>query len=301
MQSSETEVFTFPAEDCLQVFCEYMEVKAEDLGLSNNTFFQDPCGIQNKSTAKDMLRCLLRANESAALRKIWSKKEYTVTIEGKNARELPLYSTVLADADSHILTDHYTVLGGKTGTLEKHGAYNLSVIVKIPESDDLLACTVMYAKTPNGSEHNRFKAAKEVLDAAVVKYKDRGANVANVPVCAESAICCVVPPLCQNGEYHAKLEVLFEKDIAAIKMPASMTKMLTAVIALEYFPDTDEKITVEKAYLDVVPEPFNAGDFKAGDVVCVGDLLHAMMLPSSNAAAYILACCAGNKIFSEAL
>ena len=64
--------YIFPATDCVSVFCEYMEVKSEQLGLSNNTLFNDPCGINNYSTARDMARCLIRGNESKILKEIWS-------------------------------------------------------------------------------------------------------------------------------------------------------------------------------------------------------------------------------------
>lgn len=291
--------YMFSAQDCLSVFVEYMEVKAEQLGLSNNTLFKDPCGIENYSTARDMVRCLIRGNECAPLKEIWGQREYTVTLEGEEPRSLPLCSTVLADKDSHMLTDAVEVLGGKTGTLTNYGAYNLSVIAKIPDSDDLLACTVLCADEENGLPNNRFLAAKQAITAAIAKYKDRSLDVSETKVCAQSAIVCVVPPLCAADEYHAELDVLFEKNASERKRPASMTKMLTAVIALEYLTDPQEKICVQQTVLDAIPDGFYAGDLKAGDIITVKDALHAMMLPSSNAAAYVLANHVGHKIFCD--
>lgn len=291
--------YMFSVQDCLSVFCEYMEVKAEQLGLSNNTLFVDPCGIANYSTARDMLRCLLRGNECAPLRDVWSRSEYTVALAGEGERQLPLSSTVLADKSSHILTDAFEVLGGKTGTLTKYSAYNLSVIVRVPEIDALLACTVLYAEESNCQPRNRFLAAKQAITAAVAKYKDRTLDVSKTEVCAQSAIVCVVPPCCSGDEYHATLDVLFEKNASVRLRPASMSKMLTAVIVTEQLSDLDEIITVSQDVLDAIPDGFYGEDLKAGDNITVRDALHAMMLPSSNAAAYVLANHVGHQIFCE--
>ncbi len=289
----------FSAEDCLGVFSEYMEVKAEQLGLSNNTLFRDPCGINNISTARDMLRCLIRGYECEVLCNVWGQASHTMQIDGPNARKIPFTSTVLADADSSMLTDAYEVLGGKAGTLAKYKAYNLSVVVALPDSEDKLACTVMYAKQPNGEPHNRFLAAKQALDAAVAKYRDRSVDTTAAEVCADSAIVCVVPPRCEADEYHARLDVLYEKNAGEQKRPASMTAMLTAVIVTEYLPDGAEQLLVRQEVLECIPSGCYKGDLKAGDVVSVDELLYAMMLPSDNAAAFVLAAEVGERILND--
>ena len=273
--------YMFSAQDCLSVFCEYMEVKAEQLGLSNNTLFKDPCGTESQSTARDMVRCLIRANECAPLKEIWGQ-------------------TLFADEDSsRVLTDAFEVLGGKTGTLTECGAYNLSVIAKIPNSDDLLACTVMYADEKNGLPNNRFLAAKQAIQAAIAKYEDRSLDVSKTEVCAHSAIVCIVPPLCSADEYHAELDVLFEKNASDRKRTASMTTMLTAVISLEYLTDLQEKLCVQQSVLDAIPDEVHKGDLKAGDIITVKDALCAMMLSSDNAATYVLANHVGHTIFCD--
>ena len=289
--------YVFSVQDCLSVFCEYMEVKAEQLGLSNNTVFADPCGIANFSTAQDMLRCLIRGNECTPLRDVWGRSEHTVVLGARGERLLPLTSTVLTDKSSHILTDTFEVLGGKTGTLTKYGAYNLSVIVRIPEIDAVLACTILCAEESNCHPRNRFLAAKQAITAAVAKYKDRSLDVSKTEICAQSALVCVVPPCCSGDEYHGALDVLFEKDASRRLRPASMTKMLTAVIVAEQLSDLDETIEVRQEVLDAIPDGFYAEDLKAGDNITVRDALYAMMLPSSNAAAYVLANHVGHTIF----
>ncbi len=292
-------MYMFPVEDCLNVFCEFMEVKAEQLGLSNNTYFKDPCGIDNVSTATDMVRCLIRGYECESLRSVWNKTEHTVKISGKETRDLPLVSTVFADPQSHILTDEFEVLGGKTGTLTKYSAFNLSVIAKIPDSDELMACTVIAADEANEGACNRFAAARDAMRIAVKKYHDRAYDTSADDVCAKHVTVCVVPPCVEADEYHAKLDVLYSKSAGEQAKPASMTKMITSVIAFEFLDDLDEVVTVQKDMIDLIPAGFYGEDIKAGDTVTVRDLLHALMLPSSNAAAFILAVHTGHKILSD--
>lgn len=292
-------MYQFSASDCLNVFCEYMEVKAEQLGLSNNTLFRDPCGIDNESTASDMVRCLIRGYECEGLRSVWSRPSYTANLGGENARDLELMSTVFSVPQSHILTDEFEILGGKTGTLTKFGAFNLSVVAKIPDSDDLMVCTVLYADEANDGENNRFKAARDAMRAAVKKYRDRTCDVSGESVCAQSAIVCVMPPRCEADEYHAQLDVLFAKQPMKQCKPASMTKMLTSVIALEFLEDSDEPIIVTQGVIEAIPAYFYGEDLKAGDVITVRDALHAMMLPSSNAAAYVIANHVGHRILTD--
>ncbi len=288
-----SKTFQFPAQDCLSVFCEYMEVKAEHLGLSNNTLFRDPCGIDNLSTAKDMLRCLLRAGECAALRDVWKPKH---TISTKNG-SLELISTVFNDPTG-ILTEAYDIVGGKTGTLTPYKAYNLSVIVKPKNSNTLLACTVMSAETKNGEGADRFTAARQALDLAVKKLADPTFAADENAVCAKSAVVCKVPPLAAD-EYHQKLEILFEKNSGEQLRPASMTKLLTSVIVAEQVKDLSAPVCVTQDALALIPNGYYGDDLHVGDTLTVRELLYALMLPSSNAAAYILAVHVGNLLLND--
>ncbi len=291
--------YVFSVSDCLSAFCEYMEVKAEGLGLSNSTLFRDPCGVDNESTPMDMVRCLIRGYECERLCGVWGAAEHTAHIDGPNAREQLLVSRVVADVDSSILTDAYHVLGGKTGSLTRYGAFNVSVIVEIPDSEDKLACTVMYAEGENGTPKNRFVAAKQALDAAMVRYRDRSADVSGAEVCAQSAVVCVVPPRISADEYHAKLDVLYKKNATEQLRPASMTKMLTSVIVDEFVDDWNETLTLTQAVVDTIPKGFYTEDIKVGDRLTVRDAVYAMMLPSSNASAYALANHVGHKILND--
>lgn len=75
--------------------------------------------------------------------------------------------------------------------------------------------------------------------------------------------------------------------------PASMTKLMTALVILDQNPDWSKKITITQEYLDY-PKIFVGNDatsevkFKLGDTVSVYDLWVAMLVASSNQSARAL-------------
>lgn len=76
--------------------------------------------------------------------------------------------------------------------------------------------------------------------------------------------------------------------------PASITKLFTAYVAMQYVtPET--KITAGDA-LDLVAWGSSVAKIEKGDVLTAEQLVEAMLLPSGNDAAYILACEAGRII-----
>lgn len=76
--------------------------------------------------------------------------------------------------------------------------------------------------------------------------------------------------------------------------PASITKLFTAYVAMQYVtPETE--ITAGNE-LDLVAWGSSVAKIKKGDVLTAGQLVEAMILPSGNDAAYMLACAAGRVI-----
>ncbi len=79
--------------------------------------------------------------------------------------------------------------------------------------------------------------------------------------------------------------VIFEKNADDIRPPASMTKMLTSIIALEWL-DPDTPITISQAAAYTEDTTFY---WTPGDVMSFHDLNYAMMLVSDNGAAVAIA------------
>lgn len=70
--------------------------------------------------------------------------------------------------------------------------------------------------------------------------------------------------------------------------PGSLSKMLTALIAIEQVPLT-EKITVSTREISKLPVGSITAKFKEGEIVTMEDVLHALILTSANDAALIIA------------
>lgn len=83
--------------------------------------------------------------------------------------------------------------------------------------------------------------------------------------------------------------VLYEKNADERRYPASTTKIMTALIVLENVTDLSETVTAEASDFEHVTADSSNADIKEGEVVTIEDLLYALMLPSANEAAYILA------------
>lgn len=75
---------------------------------------------------------------------------------------------------------------------------------------------------------------------------------------------------------------------------ASITKLFTAYVALQYL-EPDQRIKVDDV-LELVPAGSSVANLQQGDVLTVERLVEAMLLPSGNDAAYVLACAAGRAI-----
>lgn len=84
---------------------------------------------------------------------------------------------------------------------------------------------------------------------------------------------------------QGKEEIIFEKDISK-KLPiASLTKLMTALIVLETY-DIDQEVIISKKAME---QPEEKGMLSPGENLSVENLLHIMLIESSNDAAYALA------------
>lgn len=84
-------------------------------------------------------------------------------------------------------------------------------------------------------------------------------------------------------------QILYEKNAYDKKYPASITKILTTLLALENNVDPDETITMsENAIWGIERDSTNIG-LDVGEQVTIKDLLYATMVKSANECAYALA------------
>lgn len=91
-------------------------------------------------------------------------------------------------------------------------------------------------------------------------------------------------------------EIIFEKDSQVQRTPASLTKLMTSYVALKYTEDLDN--TMIKCTTTHTDEVFLMGgshaDIRPGETVSMRNLIYAMLLPSANEAANMVASYIGN-------
>ena len=91
--------------------------------------------------------------------------------------------------------------------------------------------------------------------------------------------------------------VLYEKNADARCYPASVTKMLTALVAIENMPLRAE-VTVGDEIKMIAGDSSIAG-LRAGQVFTLKDILYGLMLPSGNDAAYTIAVNVARYIYGK--
>lgn len=83
-------------------------------------------------------------------------------------------------------------------------------------------------------------------------------------------------------------KVLYEKNMNERKYPASTTKILTAIIALEKC-DLDEVATASSNAVNSIKSGYTKADIQIGEKFTIEELLNVMMVQSANEAATIIA------------
>jgi len=90
-----------------------------------------------------------------------------------------------------------------------------------------------------------------------------------------------------------QLEVIFQHNINERLPIASLTKLMTAVVASEFYKDTEQIEVSQKA----VSQLAKTGYLRAGEILLPEELLHIMLIESSNDAAYAATALTGNNGF----
>lgn len=280
------------AAECVNAFVQEMNAKASALGAMHSTFV-DPIGVANRSTAYDMGRILLNASSYDKIYDIWNTptRELKLIQPDGTTRGLSVTSTVTAGAKSATLLSAYNVMGGKTGSLSAHSTYNILVICQSATTpSDWYIVAAMLANSDDSGDENRFQAAKEIMDAIE-------AGNTNLSVCCGSAYAIKKPAHNARAFRYTELLPAYEKNINTELYPASTTKILTSLILLDYVPNLKDKVTVSQDEIDLIePDSFYKSDILVGETITYEDLLYAMLLPSSNAAAMIVARNVGERI-----
>lgn len=89
--------------------------------------------------------------------------------------------------------------------------------------------------------------------------------------------------------------IIYEKNSTTQMYPASTTKIMTAILVIENC-DLTEIVTVKESALSNIPTGYVTCNLQVGEEISVNDLLYALMVPSANDAAYVLAEYVGGSV-----
>ena len=129
--------------------------------------------------------------------------------------------------------------------------------------------------------------------------RSRGSIVLLLSVCffvlffSISSIAATWPTVELNAEAGIVVDVetgaiLFEKNGGVREYPASITKVMTALVVLEH-ASLEEEVTFSHDAVYNVDKGSSNAQIEEGDVLTVNDCLHALLLKSANEAANALA------------
>ena len=253
-------------------FTDYMQQKAKQFNM-NNSFFANASGAttHSYSTSSDLLRLLSFACTKTEITNIWNLSNSTLEVNGKNCREVHISSQLTQNNRNKLLP--YQIDGLKSGSWNNsHKALLMNCSSSF--DDFMLSLMVNDAFCFN----NIYSISKELCD--YIKFQKIGSHLD-----------CF---LNSGGSFSVKYNGKYiSRNDSTKHLPASTTKLLTVLCALDYFSLTD-KITIHE--IDITSG--SGSKFYNGDILSVEEALKGILLESSNTLAQALGRATGEKIIS---
>ena len=274
--------------DAHRVFIEEMNNKARLLGM-DNTVFKNMHGFKadgQVSTAKDFLKLGFYAIGNAELIKVWGAKEYNLLISSEKNKNLKIETTL----HSSYLEEKYMVLGGKTGTI---GRDVLDVITLVADKDENLYLAVVMGASGKTGGADRFEGVDQLISA----YKKKYVESVN-PITLFKATSGSVMKIPSGNPYfytNTVLDATFGVNETEIVVPASMPKLMTALLLIENVNNLNETGFISHSDIAGGSGP----KLVSGDRISFRDALYLLLLPSSNTAAKFISREVGNRIIQS--
>ena len=265
--------------DCKAAFLAEMNKKAASIGMSSTSFLTvDGASNTAQTTTNDMALLTMIASGYKRLAEVWSKNSYT--IYKRNGGSVTVTTTV----SDTTLEASYPILGGKTGSFA--GARALACLCDV--NGEQVAGYIAGAS----SDSARFSAMKQLMDIAATILG--GGSTSATVTDATSATAIKVPTYYPMNYEQQTPETLYAQAGATSIVPASTTKIITAITMLDWVDDLNATF----AFVSSDAVGGSGAVFSAGDVISFRDALYAIMLPSSNMTATAVARVVGNRILT---
>ena len=296
-----------PVELCMQTFLETMAEKSSELKM-RDSYFASPHGMvkTSYSTPQDLLKLAVACSAYPEANRIWGRNSITVDIVGDNARTVTVNHNIISSKEIISDISPYQLLGGKSGSLiwgRDDTDYHRAQMWVLDIENRPTVVVIM----TNGRKayKNIYESLKELAD--MIKASINGESV-NEGIKLQELIdagggyaSCLLP---QNpGLYSCNYtpSMLMEKEYSVSnaptisRMPASTSKVVTLICALDNIIDLNEIITIKSD--DITSG--SGSTYYDGDKMTIREALTIMMLESSNTLANSVARFVGNKILNS--
>lgn len=174
---------------------------------------------------------------------------------------------------------------GSSGSANLTGSINNPVIINLN----------MFNSAPNEEEMSELY--RNYINKLQTIYEQNG-TTGGIPMPNADYICAFKLPKYNARSYqNIELSAVYSKNPTTLFYPASMSKMMTAMVALDFTADLNEKVTLTQEDIDAFPTSnWYTKDILLGETLTIKDVLYIMMMPSSNIATEILSRVIGRKI-----
>lgn len=144
---------------------------------------------------------------------------------------------------------------------------------------------------------DEWQTLYENYNAKLLEAQGMAASVSAQDVSASHVYAVKLPKHNTRAYRRYALTPVYQKDATTSVMPASTTKILLAMVVLDYVADLYEKITIKQSDKDALLAYGTWGSgLEVGDTLTYLDLLYAALLPSNNVSTQVLARGVGEKI-----
>lgn len=305
----------FPDNDCRTRFIQEMNTKAQLLGMTGTTFY-DSAGNQpigqlsydhtaypqawesanaNVMTAMDALRLLIYASGAQHINDAWNIQSFTLNYRnGTTSKTATITSTVFISttyqSSINALLASYDILGGKTGSwgYAPLNAHTLVIVARSKTTGKVYAATNFSTTTSATSSNNKFIEIKKALD-----YVD--ASGANPSFSKGGCVVAELPMITPSLLNRATIPTSYSYGGTTSSYPASVSKVMTAILLCDNVLDLNQKVTVHESDR----QPPTGTNFVAGDTMRLRDYLQCMLVESSNTSAQVIARYVGNILLNR--
>ena len=251
------------------------------------------------STPQDGMKLIAAVASYREAMRIWATPSRSFSVFGENARTMSITNNVITGIGALMEAAGHKFLGGKGGSLI-YSDHHKAQLYLVDISGRAVALSLM--ALGEAGYTSIYPAAVELADMVAASLAGQtpteGENLAQIVEDSGGYAACVLPlPAGAYVNLETPAELLARDNSISnaptvSRYPASTSKTMTMLCALDYMTDPYEIITVKSGDI----ESGSGSTFYAGDRLRLMDALCIMMMESSNTMAQCIGRITGDKI-----